>query len=69
MSLDFSIIFLAVAFVVMIVLLFVGMYFVFRLATCEKRKTVLRCECGYNLRGSIAAGKTACPECGKNVVE
>lgn len=64
-----SLIFLAAAFATMIALLFVGMFFVFRLATCEKRKTVLRCECGYDLTGSIKAGNTVCPECGKSAVE
>ncbi len=64
-----SMLFLAAALVLAVVLLFVGMFFVFRLATCDKRKTVLRCQCGYDLKGSIKAGQTLCPECGRNIVE
>lgn len=26
-------------------------------------------ECGYDLRGTVAAGRTACPECGKEVID
>ena len=65
---SFSVLILAAAFAIMIVLLFVGMYFVFRLATCDKRKTVLRCQCGYDLTGTVAAGRTVCPECGQSIV-
>ncbi len=31
--------------------------------------TILRCHCGYDLRGSIKAKKDNCPECGRAIVE
>lgn len=31
--------------------------------------TVLRCQCGYDLRGTIKAKKDNCPECGSAIVE
>ncbi len=56
---------------VLLVIIFpaIGLFLVYRMITSDKRKTVLRCQCGYDLKGTIAAGQTVCPECGRSIIE